>query len=154
MSEYAKREAINRLVDRAVILEAKSGANTAATALELNTLYGVPVTLTTAATPATGSNAAQFVFKDAAGAAITGIHSGVCYVTKDAAGASSFAAVTGAATLTNGELFEIGTKQVYNFITDAAGKLGVTLTSTADTYYMAFVFPNGKVITSSALVIN
>lgn len=154
MSAYAKREAINRLVDRAAVLEAKSGANTTATAGELNTLDGVPVTFTTTDTPATGSNAAQFVFKDAAGATIDRIFAGLCYLTKDATGATSFAATTSVATLTNGEVFEIGTKRVYSFITSDAGLLGVTITSAADTYYMAFVFPNGKVIVSSALVIN
>jgi hypothetical protein len=155
MSEYAKREAINRLqTDVAALKTYPTMADVTATADALNAVSGTPVTLTTSATPATGSNAAQFVFKDADGVTVDFVFSGLCYLTKDVAGATVAAADTGVAVLTNGVLTEIVTKSTYRFITDGTGKLGVTLTSAADTYYMAFVMPNGKVVTSSALVVN
>ena len=76
----------------------------------------------------------------------------LCYVSSSA-GAQATAA-TSLAALTNGSLTTLVTGKVALVTTSAAGLLGITLTMTAGTYYLTFVLPNGKIITSSALVVN
>lgn len=110
------------------------------------------VSVTTTATPATGSNGVQFVFKNALGNIITGIRGLTCYVSTSAGAQTT--AVSSLAVLTNGGLTTLVTGKVALVTTSAAGLLGITLTASAATYYLSFVLPNGKVITSSALVVN
>ena len=124
-----------------------------ATAAELNKNAGMPASMTTTATPATGTCGVQFVFKNAAGSAISRATSGLCYVSSST-GLAFGSAITSLAVLTNGGLATLVTGSVAMFTTDATGKLGVTLTASPGSYYLTFVLPNGSIITSSVLGVN
>lgn len=109
--------------------------------------------VTTDPTAASGSCGVQFVFLDGEGNALTAIASGIGYVS-DADGAVE-TAVDGLEVLTNGGVIELVTGSAFVWVTDATGKLGVTLTeAVAGDYYLSFVLPNGQVITSGALTVN
>ncbi|MBI4800639.1 MAG: hypothetical protein HY794_18265 [Desulfarculus sp.] len=137
----------------ALYLGAGAGAQVTATAAEINALTDMPASMTTTATPASGTCGVQFVLKNAAGSALSHAVAGTCYIS-GADGLSHGTAITGLAVLTNGALTELVTGKVAIFTSDATGKLGVTLTGAAGTYYLTLVLPSGKIITSSALVIN
>lgn len=122
------------------------------TAAELSTLDKVANSFTTATTPASGTCAVQLVFKDADGATLAQIFSGIGYISTVAGVPST--AVTSVATLTNGTVHTLITGKVFHFATSAAGLLGITVTAGAGTYYISFQLPNGKVVTSSAIVVN
>lgn len=124
---------------------------TAVTA-EFNTLTGLPATVTTTATPATGTCGVQFVFKDSAGAAITHAIAGHAYFSTS--NGLAFANVTSAVVLVNGGWHDGVAGYTGSFISTAAGLLGVTLTAGTGTYYLSFQLPNGKIITSTALGVN
>jgi len=131
----------------------------AANIREIAKLSGAPFTVTTASTtPASGSCAAQFVVKDADGVAVTVPVSLEAYLTASATGLTHDAAGTSIAVLTNGALtVEDATALVgpfFRITTTAAGLIGLTLTSGAGTYYIAFILPNGKLAMSSAIVVN
>lgn len=126
--------------------------NTTATATEINSLTGQAASATTAATPASGTCGVQFVFKDAAGVALAHAVSGQAYFSNSTG--LAIAAATSAAVLTNGMWLDVVAGKTAIFTTDATGKLGVTVTGAAATYYISFVLPDGKIITSSALVVN
>lgn len=130
--------------------------NGTVTADELIKFAGAPFLVTTSSTtPASGSCAAQFVVKDAAGVALTVPASLQVFLTTSTATLTRTAAGTGMAVLTNGLVTELdAAHKVWLVTTTAAGLLGVTLTSGAGTYYLAFVLPNGKHVFSSALVVN
>lgn len=110
------------------------------------------VTMTTSATPASGSNGVQFVFKNRHGVAIASKRAMTMWIS-DVNGAP-VAAGTSVAALTNGSVDTLVTGKIANVITSAAGLLGVTLTAEAATYYLSFGLPNGRILTSSALVVN
>lgn len=138
-----------------------SGAGTAitSTAAELNKLDDAPFLVTTdSTTPASGSCAAQFTVKNAAGSAVAVPVSLRAYLTTSATGLTHDAAGTSIAVLTNGALTTDGaTPSVgphFTLTTTAAGLIGLTLTSGAGTYYVAFVMPNGKLVMSGAIVVN
>ena len=113
---------------------------------------------TTSTTPASGSCAAQFVVKNAAGVAVAVPVCIRAYLTDSATGLTHTAAGTSIAVLTNGALTTDGaTPSVgphFTLTTTAAGLIGLTVTAAAGTYYIAFVMPNGKLVMSSALVVN
>lgn len=123
------------------------------TGAELNLLNDQIASMTTAATPATGSCGAQFVFRNAAGSAIGSIRGMTCYLSTGAG-----AITTGTATmsvLTNGSLVELVDGRVALAQATSAGLLGITLESAATgSHYISFVLPNGGVLTSSVLTVN
>ena len=123
-----------------------------ATAAELSANAGLPASITTTATPATGTCGVQFVFKDSAGAALAHAITGSAYFSNSTG--LAFAPATSAAVLTNGAWRDDTAGYTGNFITDTTGKLGVTVTGGAATYYLSFQLPNGKIITSTALTVN
>lgn len=131
-----------------------SGAGTATTvtAAEVNTLHDEVASMTTTATPATGSNAVQFVLKNAAGVAISTARL-LHWFVSDVNGVPA-TAVTSVVTLTNGVIVTTKTGAVGIATTSAAGLLGATLTMTTGSYYLSFVLPNGTIITSSVLTVN
>jgi len=106
--------------------------------------------VTTAATPASGSCAVQFVFKDVSGNTITSPVAGTFYLSEVATGLEVDVADTGVAVLTNGAvtIMDTGVASYYQFITSAAGLLGVTITASADDYYIVFVKPDGSLLIS------
>ncbi len=108
--------------------------------------------IATTATPATGTCAAQFVFKDLDGNALTAPITGSAYFSNSTG--LAYASVTSAAVLTNGAWRDTVAGYIGRFITTAAGLLGVTVTAAAGTYYLSFELPNGKIITSTALTVN
>ena len=119
---------------------------------DLNTVADAIVSMSTTATPASGSNGVQFVFKDGTGTAIASQRSMISYIS-DVNGAP-VTAVTSFAALTNGSVDLLIVGKQYRVLTTAAGLLGLTVTGSAGTVYVSFQLPNGKILTSSALVIN
>jgi len=120
-----------------------------ATAAELNLMDGSPASVTTTATPAVGSCAVQFVFKDAAGETMAVPTSGLLYLSEDADGLTHDLADTSLAVLTNGALTNVGGAGPSLYTTTAAGLLGLTITAAADDYYVVFVLPSGKLLIST-----
>ncbi len=108
--------------------------------------------MTTTATPGTGSNGVQFVFKNGAGNAVTGVRRITSWIS-DSAGAP-VTAVTSFVALTNGNVDLIVTGKIYACQTTAAGLLGLTVTGSAATRYVSFQLNDGTILTSSAIVIN
>jgi hypothetical protein len=120
-----------------------------ATAAEISSLSDEVASVNTSGVNNTGSNAVQFVFKNAAGATISGVRGMMMFVSTSVGVLTT--AVTSVATLTNGVVATLVTGQVAFVNPSAAGLLGVTLTMTTGNYYLSFVLPNGKVITSTVL---
>ena len=112
-------------------------------------------TVTTTATPATGTCAVQFVFKDPnTGATINYPISGIGYIAAAADGLAT-KAVTSIAVATNGRLLNMPTvTSMFQFTTTAAGLLGMTITASASDNYVVFVLPNGKLLVSTVCTIN
>ena len=109
------------------------GTTVTSTAAELNAMDNAAiVTMTTATTPASGSCAVQLVFKDAAGDALTVPVSGLLYMSEAATGLTMDAADTSLVVLTNGVVTNLITHSLSHFISDATGKLGLTITAAAD----------------------
>ena len=135
-------------------LKIGSGAGTAVTAsaAELNTTTGTPTSITTAATPGSGTNTAQFVFKNAAGAAISRVFSGIAYIS-DINGAH-VGTQTAFAIATNGSLTQLVGGKVIEFTSTSSGLLGLTLTGAGGSYYITFVLPQGVIATSSVITLN
>ena len=104
--------------------------------------------VTTTATPASGSCAVQFVFKDPSGNALTEPLAGLLYLSEVATGLTHDLANTTLAVLTNGALTNIGGAGPSLFTTTAAGLLGLTITAAADDYWVVFVLPNGRLLIS------
>lgn len=115
-------------------------------------ISNLPTQITTSTTPASGTCACQFVFKNTAGAAIASPFASQLYFSNSTG--LAIANVTSAAVLTNGALAELKIGYVDFFVTTAAGLLGVTVTAGAGTYYISFILPNGAIVTSSAIVVN
>lgn len=136
----------------ALYLGSAAGTLVTATAAELNKSTGAPASVTTTATPATGTCGVQFVFKDAAGVAITRAFSGIAYISTNV-GAHTTAA-SGIAALTNGSLSELVTGKVIAFTTKSDGTFGITLTNSAGSYYLTFVLPQGIIAVSDVLTVN
>lgn len=109
-------------------------------------------TLTTTTTPATGTCAVQFVFRDCNGKALTKPITGTASFTNSTG--LAFANATSCAVLTNGAWRDVSAGYVGQYITTAAGLLGVTVTAGTGSYYMTFEMPNGQLLTSPALVSN
>jgi len=110
--------------------------------------------VTTTATPASGSCGVQFVFKDASGDTLTSPVSGLLYLSEVATGLTHDLADTTLAVLTNGALTNIGGAGPSLFTTTAAGALGLTITANADDYYVVFVKPDGSLLISDVCTVN
>lgn len=128
------------------------GVAVTASVAEANSLTKQVASVSMATTPATGTCAVQFTFKDAQGVALTNITAGDAYVS--ASTGLSTVTVTSVATLTNGEIDTVVTGKLFRYITTAAGLLGLTLTMTTGSYYVTFVLPNGRLVTTAAIVVN
>ncbi len=123
------------------------------------TFNGIPLlpafnSVTTTATPATGSCGVQFEFKNALGEAVTAPVSGMLYLSEVATGLTHNLADTSLAVLTNGALTNIGGAGPSLFTTTAAGLLGLTITALADDYYVVFVKPDGSLLVSDVCTVN
>lgn len=110
--------------------------------------------VTTTATPASGSCGVQFVFKDALGVVVAAPVTGFMYLSEDAAGLGQVLADTTLAVLTNGALTNLGSAGPSIFTTTAVGLLGMTITAAADDYYVVFVKPNGTLLISTVCTVN
>ena len=133
-------------------LGSAAGTAVTSTAAEINKLAGMPVSVITSATPGTGSNTAQFTFKNAAGATISRVFSGIAYIS-DINGAH-VGAQTSFAAATNGSISSLMTGKVIEFTTTSGGLLGLTLTASNGSYYVTFVLPEGIIATSTVLTVN
>jgi hypothetical protein len=138
------------------LAEGAKGSEVALTASfnELNTLDGTPASVTTSATPASGSCAVQFVFKDVAGVTMAVPSSGLLYLSEASTGLTHDLADTSFAVLTNGAVTNIGGAGPSLYTTTAAGLLGLTITAAADDYYVVFVKPNGLLLISDVCTVN
>lgn len=132
----------------------QAGTQVTATAAELNTIGGVPASMTTTTTPASGSCAVQLVFADAAGTTMAIPVAGLLYLSEVATGLTHDLADTTLAVLTNGALTNIGGAGPSLFTTTAAGLLGLTITAVADSYWVVVVLPSGKLLISDECVVN
>lgn len=110
--------------------------------------------VTTTATPASGSCGVQFVFNDASGNVVTSPVSGLLYLSEVATGLTHDLADTTLAVLTNGALTNVGGAGPSLFTTTAAGLLGLTITAAADDYYVVFVKPDGSLLISDVCTCN
>ena len=120
---------------------------------EVTALEGGWASVTTATVPASGSCAVQFVFKDAAGVTMAVPVTGELYLSKVATGLTEDLAGTSNAVLTNGVLTNLVAKGRSAFVTTAAGLLGLTITNgSADSFWVVFRGPNGKLIISDECV--
>jgi len=112
--------------------------------------------VTTTATPASGSCAVQFVFKDASGNTITSPVAGTFYLSEVSTGLEVDTADSSVAVLTNGAvtIMDTGVASYYQFVTTAAGLLGLTITAAADDYYVVFIKPDGSLLISTICTSN
>jgi hypothetical protein len=127
-----------------------------ATTAELNLTDNMWASVTTTFVDGTnGTGTVQFVFKDAAGTTMATPVAGQFYVSEVATGLTVDALDTGLAVLTNGvlTLVDTGVTKYYNYVTTAAGLLGATITSAADSYWFVFVHPTGKLVISDEMAI-
>ena len=108
----------------------------------------------TTATPATGSCAVQFVFKDVFGNAVVAPVTGLLYLSTASNGLTHNLATTSFAKLTNGALTNLGSAGPSLFTTTAAGLLGVTITAVTGSYYVVFVKPDGSLLISTICTVN
>ena len=108
----------------------------------------------TTATPATGSCAVQFVFKDVFGNAVAVPVTGVLYLSTSSSGLTHNLATTSFAKLTNGDLTNLGGAGPSLFTTTAAGLLGVTITAVTGSYYVVFVKLDGSLLISTICTVN
>jgi hypothetical protein len=123
---------------------------------ELNLMDNVWASVTTTFVDGTdGTGTVQFVFKDAAGVTMATPVAGEFYISEVATGLTVDALDTGLAVLTNGviDLIDTGVAKYYNYVTTAAGLLGATITSNADSYWVVFKHPTGKLVISDELAI-
>ena len=126
-----------------------------ATQAELNLNDNMWASITTATTPAAGSCAIAFVFKDAAGVTMATPVAGTFYISDLATGLEVDVLDTGAAASVGAlTIVDTGITAYYNFVTTAAGLLTVTITSGADSHWLCFVHPTGKLVISGECVIN
>lgn len=123
-----------------------------ATGSELNANTDAIASMATSATPASGSNAVQLTFKNAAGVAVGSVRRVEMYMS-NSSGVPDIAA-SSVAVLTNGTLDPIVTAKVWKANTTAAGLFGVTVTRNAGSVYVSAVLPNGQIVTSSVLTVN
>ena len=119
---------------------------------ELNALADMPATVSIVTTPASGSCAVQCTFKDSAGATLSHAVNLAAY--SSASNGLTNVAITSLAVATNGAVLVLAATGAWQVTTTAAGLLGFTLTATAGTYYITFRLPNGKLLTTGAIVVN
>ncbi|MBT9176376.1 MAG: hypothetical protein DDT20_00689 [Firmicutes bacterium] len=132
---------------------AGAGVVTTGSAAEFNSLTAQPASLTTVSTtPAVGSCAVQLSLRDSAAAVLGAAVSGIGYMSNSTG--LAIAGVTSIAVLTNGAITQMVAGQVFNFITTTTGLLGATVTAGAGTYFITMSLPNGRLVTSSGIVVN
>lgn len=130
-----------------------NGVLITSTGTELNLIHDQINSVSTAATASTGYSTAHFTFKNAAGSTVTGIRGLTCYASDSAGGISAPTATMSVATY--GTLVQLVQGKVALGQVSSAGKLGITFTSSATgSFYISFVLPNGKIVTSSVLTVN
>jgi hypothetical protein len=127
-------------------------ANVTATYTEINSLVGQPASASMTSTPGTGTCAVQLTLKDAAGVALTHAVAGFGYLSNSTG--LAIAAATSIATLTNGIISQLVAGTTFMFVSSAAGLLGATVVGAGGSYYITLIAPNGKLITTTAIVCN
>ena len=133
-------------------LRASVVANTAAIAAVVDNRT---LTLTTGWTDGTnGTGVALLTFLDADGGALTAPISGWMYISEVATGLTLNALDTGAAASKGVITPNIATDfSMFHFVTNATGELDLTLTSTADSYWIVFTQGNGSLLISDECAI-
>jgi hypothetical protein len=126
------------------------------TELELELVDNMWASVTTAFVDGTdGTGTVQFVFKDAADVTMATAIAGEFYVSEIATGATVDVFDTGVVALTNGvvTVSDTAAQSHYKFVTTAAGLFGLTITTTADSYWIVFKHPTGKLVISDELAV-
>jgi len=119
------------------------------TAAELNLVDNMWSSITLISeTGGSGTCAIQMSFHDAAGTIMATPVAGTFYISEVATGLTVDVADTSLAVLTNGviTLVDTGVLSYWNYVTTAAGLLGLTLTAAADSYWFCFVHPTGRIV--------
>lgn len=123
-------------------------------AAKLNDPTAADATITVGAEVA-NVRAITIQLKDAAGANVAVATAVRIYLTLDAAGETPVATggSTGLADAGAGALVPVVAKKVFEGVSDATGLMQLSWTDTGtDTAYIRLVLPNGKVVTSNAIV--
>jgi hypothetical protein len=131
------------------------GVEVTATPEELNVVDNNWASIETTAADTSGDATVQFVFKDAAGVTMATPVVGTFYISEVATGLTVDTLDDSLAVLTNGVITIVDTAVLsyWNFVTTAAGLLGLTVTSNADSYWVIFIHPSGKLVPSGEIVI-
>jgi hypothetical protein len=156
MARFGNLKTNNLYIGQSGTLGSKSPVQVTATAAELSEMTNIWASITTTAVDGTdGTATVQFVFKDANGITMATPVAGEFYFSEVATGLTVDALDNSLAVLTNGviTLIDTGVLKGWNFVTTAAGLLGLTVTSNADTYYCVFKHPTGKLVISDAITI-
>ena len=122
-----------------------------ATATELNLNDNIWASVTTSFVDGTdGTGTAQFTFKDAAGTTMATPVAGHAYISEVATGLTVDLLDDDLLVATNGviTLSEATVYSNFNYVTSAAGLLGIDLQGDADSYWVVFVHPTGKLVIS------
>lgn len=99
-----------------------------------------------------GTGVALFTFTTAAGDALTAPISGTMYFSEVATGLTVDALDTGV-TAAKGVINAVVAATAFHFVTNATGELDLTLTSTADSYWVVFSNPDGSLVISDEMAI-
>lgn len=102
-----------------------------------------------------GTATAQFTFKDVAGVTMATPVCGSFYLSETSTGLLRQPADTSIVVLTNGSIvtMDAATNNGWKFTTTAAGLLGMTITASADDYWIVFEHPTGKLVISDQITI-
>jgi hypothetical protein len=128
-----------------------------ATYTELNLTDNMWASVTTTFVDgADGTGTAQFVFKDAAGTTMATPVAGHGYISEIATGITVDLLDDALTVDTNGvlTLSESTVYSNFNFVTSAAGLLGIDLQGDPDSYWVVFVHPTGKLVISDECTIS
>jgi len=170
MARFGSLKTNNLYIGRSGTLYSESPAQVTATAAQLNVALNNTATIaevnlldnmwaavdTTVAGAGGGDSTVQFIFEDAAGATMATPVAGSFYISEVATGLTVDDADTSIVTLTNGvvTIIDTGVATYYNFVTTAAGLLGITLTAADDDYWIVFKHPTGKLVISDVIAVS
>jgi hypothetical protein len=132
-------------------------ADITATYTELNLTDNIWASVTTTFVDgADGTGTAQFVFLDAAGTTMATPVAGHGYISEIATGITVDLLDDALTVDTNGvlTLSESTVYSNFNFVTSAAGLLGIDLQGDPDSYWVVFVHPTGKLVISDECAVS
>jgi len=157
MARFGNLKTSNLYIGRSGTAGSKSPIQVTATASELNLLDNMWASIdTTVGGAGGGDSTVQFIFQDILGTTLATPVAGSFYVSEVATGLTVDAVDNSLAVLTNGviTLVDTGILKYWNYVTTAAGLLGLTFTSNADNYWVCFNHPTGKLVISDVIAVS